>query len=74
MAGACAWLLMRAYRSSRYRLLFWSGLYFLLSTANNLLMMVDKLVLPHVDLSVWRYGMGFAATVVLVVGLIWSAE
>ena len=74
MAGTCAWLLLRAYGKSGYRLLFWSGIYFLLSTINSVFLMVDKLVLPHVDLSLLRFGLGFVAVVILLIGLIGNGE
>ena len=74
LACATAWLLLRGYRRSGYRLLFWTGLYFTLSTLNNGLLMLDKIVYPHIDLSLWRHGMAFVAMVVLLVGLIRSGE
>ncbi len=75
MAGSCAWLLLRAYGRSGYRLLFWSGLYFVLSTINNGFLMVDKLIFPEsIDLTLWRFGLAFVAIVVLLVGLIGNGE
>ena len=69
-AGLCAWLLLRAYKGSRYRLLFWSSLFFIIVTINNLFLMVDKLVFPMVDLSVLRYTIALAAQGLLLFGLI----
>ena len=74
LACATAWLLLRGYRRSGYRLLFWAGLYFALSTLNNGFLMLDKLVFSSIDLSVWRHGLAFAAIVVLMSGLIRSGE
>ena len=49
-AAFCSTLLLRGYFRTRYRLLFWGGLCFLGLTANNTLLMLDKLVFPDVDL------------------------
>ena len=71
----CAWLLLQAYRSrGRYRLLLWSGLCFVGLAANNLLLVVDKLVLPDVDLSLWRTSVALVAMMVLLYGLVVDAE
>ncbi|OQW33430.1 MAG: hypothetical protein A4E19_03250 [Nitrospira sp. SG-bin1] len=69
-AGLCAWLLLRAYRGTRYRLLFWSGLYFIIVTINNLFLMADKLAFSMMDLSVLRYAIALAAHGLLLFGLI----
>ena len=70
----CAWLLLQTYGRSRYNLLFWSGLFFVIQTMNNLLLIVDKLVVPYVDLSMWRFMTALVATVVLLYGLVWNSE
>ena len=70
----CTWLLLQAYGRNRYRLLLWSGLCFAGLTANNLLLVLDKVVLPEVDLSLWRVGVALLAMLVLLYGLIWNAE
>lgn len=73
-ALACAYLLLLAYWRGRYRLLFWSGLCFAGLTANNLFLVLDKLVFPLIDLSVWRNSVALLAMSVLLYGLIWDAE
>lgn len=73
-AALCAVLLLQAYFQGRYRLLLWSGLCFVGLTLNNLLLVVDKIVIPHTDLSVARTGMALAAMCVLLYGLVWDAE
>jgi Family of unknown function (DUF5985) len=70
----CATLLLRTYRRSRYQLLLWSGLCFVGLTVNNLMLVVDKLFLPWVDLSSWRLVPGLLGMLVLLYGLIWHAE
>ncbi|MBV9992569.1 MAG: hypothetical protein JOZ72_14920 [Alphaproteobacteria bacterium] len=74
VALLCAALLVRAYRRSRYRLLLWSALCFSGLTLNNVLLVIDKVVLPDVDLSVWRTSVALASVSVLLFGLIWDAE
>jgi hypothetical protein len=73
-AGVCTWLLLQAYLRGSYRLLLWSGLCFAGLTLNNLLLVLDKLILPEVDLSVWRTSVALLAMAVLLYGLIWDAE
>lgn len=73
-ALACAYLLLQGYRRGGYRLLLWSGLCFAGLTINNFLLVVDKLVLPDVDLSLWRNATVLLSMVVLLYGLIWDTE
>jgi hypothetical protein len=70
----CAWLLLQAYRRGRYRLLLWSGLCFVGLTLNNVLLVIDKLVFPHIDMSTPRVSVALLAMSVLLFGLIWDTE
>ena len=71
----CFVLLLRAWRGSGARLLFWSALCFAGMTINNTLLVFDKVVYPtEVDLSTWRLAMAFAAVMLLVFGLVWEEE
>lgn len=70
----CTVLLLQAYWRGGYRLLLWSGLCFAGLTLNNLLLVLDKLVFPNVNLTAWRAGTALVAMAVLLYGLIWSAE
>ena len=71
-ACLCAVLLLRAYAQSGYRLLLWSGLCFAGLTVNNLLLVLDKVVFPSVDLSVWRSLVALSAMLLLIYGLIFD--
>jgi hypothetical protein len=71
---ACAWLLLRSYRRTRHRLLFWSGLCFVGMTLNNVLLLLDKLVFPDVDLMPFRLGASLLALLLLLYGLIYEKE
>ena len=73
-SGLCAWLLLQAYGRTKSSLLFWSGLFFAITTANNLFLMVDKVVFPEIDLSVMRYAVSLAAIGLLLRGLIGETE
>jgi hypothetical protein len=70
---ACGWLLIRGYRRNRTRLLLWSAGCFVLLAANNLLVVIDLLVLPAVDLSYLRAGTLLLAVSVLLIGFIIEA-
>jgi hypothetical protein len=73
-AVGCAFLLLRGYRRSRYRLLLWSGLCFAGLTVNNVLLVIDKVALPEGDLSIWRTLVAFLSMIVLLFGLIWDSD
>lgn len=69
-----ACLLLAAYRRQRHRLLLWSGLCFVGFTANNILLVLDKVILPDADLSIFRTGLALAALSTLLFGLVWDLE
>lgn len=70
---ACTVLLLRAWRAGRQRLLLWSSLCFVALAANNVLLFVDRVILPTtVDLSIYRTIAALAGLAVLLYGLIWD--
>lgn len=73
-SAICAVLLARSYLRSRARLLLWSALCFAFLATNNLLVILDLLVLPTVDLRVPRLLLSLAAGAVLLFGFIWDVE
>jgi hypothetical protein len=73
-AGLCAWLLLRGYYRSRYKLLLWGGLCFIGLTLNNAMLVMDKLLLPDVNLFTWRLVIALVALLVMLYGIIWDAE
>lgn len=73
-SAACAALLLRGYARSRARLLLWSGLCFIAMALNNILLFVDKIMLPEVDLTLLRTGTALAGLLLLAFGLIWDAD
>lgn len=70
----CAALLIRGYLRSRARLLLWSSISFVGLAINNILLVVDRLVIPDYDLYVLRLVSALASVVILLYGLIWEAE
>lgn len=70
----CAYLLARAYRRGRTKLLIWSAACFGLMALNNLVLAADVLLLPTVDLTILRLGTSLAAVAVLLFGFIWENE
>ncbi|PWF43996.1 DUF5985 family protein [Massilia glaciei] len=73
-ALACACLILRSYYQSKYRLLLWSGLCFAGLFINNLILMIDRLMLPATDLSTWRLLAALGALLPLLYGLILEDE
>lgn len=69
---ACALLLLRSYRNKPTRLLMWSSLCFAGLAINNILLFVDLVVVPELDLSVVRSATALVAIVLLLIGLLWE--
>jgi hypothetical protein len=66
----CAVLLQRQYARTRTRLLAWSAACFAGLAANNLILMLDLIVYPQIDLSLPRSGVALLAVSALVVGMV----
>ena len=73
-SSACAWLLGRSYLRTRTRLLLWSSLCFVLLAGNNLILMLDVLVFPDINLRIGRLLLSLSAVLVLLFGFIWDLE
>lgn len=72
-ALACGLLLVRGFYRTRTRLLLWCGLCFLVLFAENVLMFVDDVIIPDVQLVVFRRGLALVGVAVLLFGLVWDA-
>jgi hypothetical protein len=68
----CAYLLARAYRRGKTRLLIWSALCFALLAINNLVLAADVLLLPDIDLSILQLLTSLSAVCVLLYTFIWE--
>ena len=76
-AGAslsAALLLLRQHHRTKTRLLFWSCIGFAGLAVNHVLVYVDLVLVPSVDLSVPRTAAAAAGVVSLLYGLIWEAR
>jgi hypothetical protein len=72
---ACFVLLWRSWRAAGHRLLFWSALCFAALSVNNVMLVIDKLLLPtQVDLTLWRLVAALVAVLLLLFGLVWEEE
>jgi Family of unknown function (DUF5985) len=70
----CAWLLLQAYQKTHYRLLFWCSLFFSIAALNNVFLVVDKVIFPNIDLTVYRYAVALLGLLILLPGLILERE
>ena len=73
-AALCAFLLLRAFLSQRYKLLLWSGVCFVILALNNIFLVIDKLAFPEIDLVTVRSCISLIAMLILLYGLVWDAE
>lgn len=71
---SCAVLLIRAYTRVNKRLLLWSGICFLGLALSNVLVFLDLVILPNVDLYRWRLLTAAVSMLILLYGLIWEGE
>jgi hypothetical protein len=71
----CAVMLLRGYRATRTRLLFWASLCFVFLAINNVILYLDLVVLPpQIDLFWYRNVAALIGMVVLVFGLTWESR
>lgn len=70
----CATLLIVNYRRNATRLALWTAACFVLLAISNLLVVIDVLILPSVNLLAARKLTSLMAAGILVVGFIWEAE
>ncbi len=70
----CAVMLLRTFTKQRVTLLLLSGLCFVGLMLENVLMYIDIVMVPDVDLSVWRKLPGLIALTLLLFGLIWESK
>jgi hypothetical protein len=70
----CAGLLLRSYTRNRSKLLLWSTLCFIGLAINNILLFVDLVLVPDVDLRFFRTTSALVALALLTIGLIWESR
>lgn len=71
---ACALLLLRGYARGRKKLLLWSGLCFAGLAVSHVLIFVDLVMLPALDLYPYRLATAAIAMALLLYGLIWESD
>ncbi|MGH9501757.1 MAG: DUF5985 family protein [Terriglobales bacterium] len=70
----CAVLLLRGYSRGKRKLLLWSGLCFAGLAVSNVLIFIDLVVVPDVNLYRLRLATAAVAMVLLLYGLIWESS
>jgi hypothetical protein len=70
----CAGLLLRAYARDPSRIVLWCALCFVGLAVNNVILFVDLVVVPEVDLSLIRQVSAFSSVLLLLYGLVWDAR
>jgi len=70
----CGVLLTRAYAAGKKRLLLWSAVCFFGLAVNNLMVFVDLVLLPRVNLYLPRLIVATASMLILLYGLIWEGQ
>ncbi len=72
-AGACAWLLFRAFRRSRVALLFWASICFVGLCLNNAILFVDRVLYPDGELWAVRMVPALVGVAAMIWGLVWES-
>ena len=73
-ALACAVLLLRGYRHSGTQLLLWCGIFFLAMALENVILFIDLIMVPHIDLSSYRRAVPLIGVILLLYGLIFKVK
>jgi hypothetical protein len=71
---ACMVLLFRAYLYRKVRLLLWSSLCFVGMSVNSLVLFLDLVIFPAMDLRPFRLTAALVGMLFLLYGFIWDAE
>jgi hypothetical protein len=73
-SAICAVLLGRSYLRTRVRLLFWSAFCFFALTLNSVMVFIDLVVVPEIDLRLVRSVFAMIGLACLLFALIWDAR
>jgi len=68
----CFSFLLRGYIRNKTPLLLWSSLCFFFMSLQNSLLFIDLVLVPQVNLSLWRTLAGLVGPAILLCGLIWE--
>ena len=67
-------MLFRGYITHRKKLLLWSSLCFFGLMVENVMLYLDMVIVPQLDLSLWRKLPALVALSILLLGLIWDPK
>lgn len=70
----CAVLLLRSYAEKKVRLLLWGGLCFAGLAVHSVLLFVDLVIFPEIDLSIPRELTALGSVSLLLYGLVWETR
>ena len=70
----CCVMLLRGFASNGVRLLLWSGLCFAGLTIENVVLYIDVIVIPDIDISLLRRIPALIALLLLLYGLVWDVK
>ena len=73
-SASCAWLLLRAWRRDRSRLLLWTAIAFSFFALNNLTLVLDMMVFVDRHLWVARMIPNLLGFGILLYGFIWESD
>lgn len=73
-ALGCCLLLFRSYQQKRVPLLLWCGLFFFALSCENVILFVDLILVPDVNLAIVRDSVALAGAAALLNGLIWEVK
>jgi len=73
-SAACAVLLRRSYRLTQGPFVRWTSLCFVALAMNSAAMLIDRYMLPTVDLRILRSAIALVGMALLVYGLVWERE
>lgn len=69
---SCCLLLIRSYRRNRSKVLLWTAVCFVLLAVDNLLVVLDLIVFPSIDLSPLQLIATLLAVSSLLIGFVWE--
>lgn len=70
----CFVLLLRAYLNNHQRLLLWSSACFFFYLIQNAVLFADLVIVPQIDLTVWRAAAGLCGSALFLFALIWETR
>jgi hypothetical protein len=74
LALVCGILLLRGYLRTRARLLLWCSFFFFALTLENVILFVDLILMPKIDISLVRNSVALGGVLVLLYGLIMETK